>query len=245
MAAVQGPAGLKKQLRSCADPQKARVLQRFFKTAPGEYAEGDKFLGVVVPSIRQVAKDNRDASLEQVGALLRSPWHEERLLALIIMTLQYPRASPGYRTKLFDLYLDNTRFINNWDLVDLSAPHLVGEHLRERSRRLLYRLCRSSSLWERRISIVSTFCFIRRGDFDDTLALSRELCQDKEDLIHKAVGWMLREVGKRDKKRLEEFLSLHAARLPRTSLRYCLERFPPQERARWMRTPRIIPVDMG
>jgi 3-methyladenine DNA glycosylase AlkD len=218
----------------------AEHAQRFFKTGLGEYGEGDRFLGIRVPVLRRLAKEHRDISLEDAIELLQSPWHEVRLLALLIMVLQYKRDQN--RPAIFRAYLDNTHRINNWDLVDVTAEHIVGAHLFERDRRILRKLAKSTLLWERRIAIIATFYFIRRNQFNDTLALADLLLKDNEDLIHKAVGWMLREVGKRDMKTEETFLRPRYRQMPRTLLRYAIERFPePRRRAYLQRQTSQLP----
>ena len=225
---------IQQRLRQRATKEKADVLQRFFKTGPGQYGEGDKFLGVMVPNIRAVVKEFRDIPLSEVETLLRSPWHEERLCALLLLVHQFEKGDDGQRKRIYTLYLRSTRYINNWDLVDLSAPKIVGAFLDGGSRSLLYRFVRSKSLWERRIAILATFHAIRKGDFTDALALSERLFGDDEDLMHKAVGWMLREVGKKDVSVLEGFLRKHHHRMPRTALRYAIERFPEAKRQRYL-----------
>ncbi len=225
----------KTRLRSFTSPEHAAVLARFFKTGPGEYGEGDQFIGVKVPIIRKVAKEFKNLPLAEVECLLHSEIHEERLLALVILASQFEKADKAARKRIYDLYLGNTQHINNWDLVDLSAPQIVGGYLEELSRKPLRRLAKSSSLWERRISIVATHWFIRHGDFADTLKIAQTLLKDREDLIHKAVGWMLREVGKRDKAGLEEFLGKHCRAMPRTMLRYAIERFPEKKRREYLK----------
>ncbi len=223
------------RLRSLAFPAHAAVLARFFKTGPGEYGEGDRFIGVKVPVIRQVAKEFKNLPLAEIECLLHSEIHEERLLALVILVNQFEKGDDITRKPIYSLYLANTRYINNWDLVDLSAPQIVGGYLENRSRKPLDRLAKSSSLWERRISIVATHWFIRQGDFADTLRIAEKLLNDREDLIHKAVGWMLREVGKRDVVILEEFLGEHCRVMPRTMLRYAIERFPEEKRRGYLK----------
>lgn len=225
-------------MQALADPEAARFLQGFFKTGPGQYAEGDRFLGIRVPALRRLARELRGLALPDAVELLRSPMHEERLLALLILDDAYARGDRATRSAVARLYLRHTRFINNWDLVDASAPYILGPHLEHRDRRVLVRLARSRSLWERRIAVVATFHFIRQHDFADTLRLAELLLGDRHDLIHKAVGWMLREVGKRDVATLESFLHLHAGRMPRTMLRYAIERLPEAARRRYMRAPR-------
>ena len=223
------------RLRSLGSPEQAANIARFFKTGPGEYGEGDQFIGVKVPVIRKVAKEFKSLPLAEVESLLHSEIHEERLLALVILVSQFEKADIAIRKSIYDLYLANTGHINNWDLVDLSAPKIVGGHLETRSRKPLYRLAKSASLWERRISIVATGWFIWRDDFADTLKIAEILLGDQEDLIHKAVGWMLREVGKRDEATLIEFLDKHCRVMPRTMLRYAVEKFPEKKRRGYLK----------
>mgnify|MGYP002725827153 CR=1 FL=1 len=219
--------GIRNRLREHADEADATALQRFFKTGPGEYGEGDRFIGVRVPAIRRVAREFRDLPVDDTEALLQSEIHEERFLALVILTEKYRRSSSaGDRARLYGLYLANTQHINSWDLVDTSAEHVVGAYLHGRSRQPLYELACSGSLWERRIAIIATFHFIKKGEFDETLRIAEVLVTDPEDLIHKAVGWMLREVGKRAQSAEERFLNKHYQRMPRTMLRYAIEKFP-------------------
>ena len=208
---------------------------RFFKTGKGEYGEGDRFLGIRVPVIRQCVREYRAISLEDSTELLKSPFHEARLLALLIMVAKYSSAKVNAEQEaIYRAYLCNTAFINSWDLVDCSAEQIVGAHLFFRDRKPIYRLVRSKSLWERRIGIISTFHFIKKKDFPDTLECARLLLNDKEDLIHKAVGWMLREVGKRDLDAEEKFLARYYKQMPRTMLRYAIERFPEEERLAYL-----------
>ncbi len=229
---------LRRDLRSVADPEKAKILQRFFKTGPGEYAEGDHFLGVIVPKQRRLVRQYRTMPFAEVVKLLRSSIHEERAIALMILVWRYPRSDERERKAIFHLYLRNTRFINNWDLVDGSAEHIVGPQLARGSRKLLDKLARSKLLWERRIAILSTFHYIRQDDFADTLRIARILLHDEHDLIHKAVGWMLREIGNRNRAAEEAFLNRHAPSMPRTMLRYALERFPEPLRQRYLKAGR-------
>ncbi len=217
-----------------AHPEKGAFLQRFFKTGPGQYAEGDVFIGVTVPQTRAVAKRFRHLSFDDLSDLLQSPIHEERLLALIILVDQFERAQESKRKAFYDFYFKHVNGINNWDLVDTSAPRLVGGYLLERNRAVLHKLARSKNLWERRIAIVTTMTFIRRKDFADCLKICQTLMQDEHDLIHKACGWMLREVGKADVKTLEKFLARYHRKLPRTALRYAIERFPPARRKAYL-----------
>jgi 3-methyladenine DNA glycosylase AlkD len=223
------------EVRWLADPEKAKNLQRFFKTGPGQYGEGDVFVGITVPVIRKLLRKYRDIPLGETVKLLQSPLHEERLLALFILVEKCRRGDDATRKRIYTLYLKNTRFINNWDLVDLSAEHIVGAYLDGTDRAPLYRLARSKNLWERRIAILATFYDSKRGIPDHTLALADVLLSDRHDLIHKAVGWMLREVGKRcSPDTLREFLRTRYRNMPRTMLRYAIERFPAEERAAYI-----------
>ena len=225
---------IQKQLRALASPETATLLQRFFKTGPGQYGAGDVFLGIKVPPLRALAKRYPDTDLDTVAALLDSRYHEERFFALLLLMQFYQRAPAEDQSAAFDLYLGSTHRINNWDLVDVSAPRIVGRHLQDRPRKILHKLARSPLLWERRIAIISTAWFIRLDDFDDTLRIAAILLQDEHDLMHKAVGWMLREVGKRDPAAEEGFLKLHYRSMPRTMLRYAIERFPEPKRKNYL-----------
>jgi len=227
-------ANIRAQVRELSDLRVAEHSQRFFKTGPGEYGEGDTFVGIRVPALRRLAQQHRDASLRVAGRLLQSPIHEERLLALFVLVKRYERGNATARKEVFDLYLRNMRFVNNWDLVDSSAHKIIGDFLRNRSRRLLRRLAKSDVLWERRIAIISTMAYIDDGEFGDTLEIAKELLRDEEDLIHKAVGWMLREVGNRDQKVEEAFLKKHYKVMPRTMLRYAIEKLPKTKRRRFL-----------
>jgi 3-methyladenine DNA glycosylase AlkD len=218
------------RLRKLEDRQKGRFLQKFFKTGRGEYGEGDLFLGIRVPEVRKLAKRCQGLPLREVLQLLKSRFHEERLLALLILAGAYPRADEPAKRTIYEIYLNNMKSINNWDLVDVSAPSIVGAHLFDKSKQPLYRLAKSRNLWERRISVMATFTFIRQNRFSETLKISKMLLADKEDLIHKAVGWMLREVGKRDLPTEENFLKRHFPQMPRTMLRYAIEIFPERKR---------------
>jgi len=220
---------LKKELRASADPERARNLAWFFKTGKGQYGHGDRFIGLTVPAVRRVAHRYIHLPLSDVAKLLASPIHEHRFAALEILIAQYER---GDQQAVFDFYLKHTKFVNNWDLVDGSAPYIVGQHLLTRPRRILYRLAKSRNLWERRIAIVSTMMFIRAGELEDTFAVGKLLLSDEHDLIHKAVGWMLREAGKQSAPALVRFLKQNYAALPRTTLRYAIERFPAPQRKR-------------
>jgi 3-methyladenine DNA glycosylase AlkD len=225
---------IKKVINDAGNPEAARQLQRFFKTGEGQYGEGDTFVGVKLPPLREIAKQYRDLSLPDIKELLHSPIHEHRMVALVIMVLQFKRGSQEQKHALYDLYLTNTAHINNWDLVDLSCRDIVGGYLADKSHQPLYDLARSPDLWERRIAMVSTWWFIREHDLEDTFAIAELLLGDKHDLIHKAVGWMLREAGKRDEKALKRFLDQHAAHMPRTALRYAIERFGPEDKMHYM-----------
>jgi 3-methyladenine DNA glycosylase AlkD len=220
---------LKRELADAADPERARNLAWFFKTGKGQYGHGDRFIGLTVPAVRRIAHRYVHLPLTDVATLLASPIHEHRFAALEILVAQYER---GNEQGVFDFYLKHTKFVNNWDLVDTSAPYIVGQHLLKRPRKLLYRLAKSRNLWERRIAIVSTMMFIRAGELEDTFAIAKLLLPDDHDLIHKAVGWMLRETGKQSKLDLLRFLKANYAALPRTTLRYAIERFPAAERKR-------------
>ncbi len=230
---------LKKDLKQLSDSERARNLSRFFKTGKGEYGEGDRFLGVRVPDQRKVAREHRDLPLGQVEKLLHSGIHEHRLTALLILVEKFSRASGDSGEEVYEFYLRNTEYVNNWDLVDLSAPKIVGGYLSDRpdERGVLYEFAESDSLWERRIAVLSTFAFIKDGQFQDTLIISRILLDDKQDLIHKAVGWMLREVGKADLAVEEEFLDGHYQTMPRTMLRYAIERFDDEKKRHYMQKP--------
>ena len=227
-------AGIKAELRELADPVRATHSLRFFKTGPGDYGEGDRFLGLTVPEMRKLARKYRDLDDEAALELLASPWHEERLVALLLLVQAHKRGDEKRKQKIHRFYLANARWINNWDLVDASAEHVVGPHLGPEEIALLERLARSKNMWERRIAIVSTFHFIKRNEFRPTLVIATMLLGDTHDLIHKAVGWMLREVGKRDRKTLDGFLKKHYRKMPRTMLRYAIERHPERIRKQYL-----------
>lgn len=222
-----------RDLSSLADAQRAKNLSRFFKTGPGEYGEGDVFLGIPVGQQRMVAKKHVALGLSDVQQLLDSRVHEHRLTGLMILVGKYRKADDANRKEIADFYLRNTRNINNWDLVDLSAPNILGHYLLDKDRSILYKLARGS-LWERRIAVLATFMFIKDSDFDDAFKIAEMLLDDKHDLIHKAVGWMLREVGKRDAAAEKCFLDKHLKRMPRTMLRYAIEKFPEQQRQTYL-----------
>jgi 3-methyladenine DNA glycosylase AlkD len=225
---------LRKRLRRFASARDAQFLQHFFKTGPGEYGEGDQFIGVRVPAVRRLVCEFRGLALADTCELLHSPTHEERLLALLILVDAYERGDESERAAIFRLYLDNTAHINNWDLVDGSAPGIVGRHLEARPRKILFKLAGSPDVWKRRIAVLAAFHFIRRNEFAEILRLAEMLLLDRHDLIHKAAGWMLREAGKRDVAILRGFLEQYAARMPRTMLRYSIEKLPATERRRWL-----------
>ncbi len=252
---------IQNELKKAANPEKAKILQRFFKTGKGEYGEGDIFLGIVVPEQRKIAKKHPDLTLEEIQKLLSSKIHEHRLTSLFILINKYKKAEDDKeKKKIFDFYLKNTKNINNWDLIDLSAPNIIGNYLLDKDkwdsrstenkrgagnkggigntnkRAILHKLARSKSLWEKRIAILATFEFIKNGEYEDTLKISEILLNDKHDLIHKGVGWMLREVGKRvSPEKEEEFLKKHYKGMPRTMLRYAIERFPEDKRRYYLR----------
>jgi 3-methyladenine DNA glycosylase AlkD len=226
---------IRARLQVLGDAEIAKDRQRFFKNGPGQYGEGDVFLGIKVLPLRKLAREYRGLPLAEAEELLHSPYHEARLLALLILVGVFARGDEDARKAVYDLYLANTARVNNWDPVDTSAGPIVGGYLADRDRGPLYRLAGSASLWERRIAIVGTFPFIRRGDFADTLKLAGLLLGDREGLIHKAVGWMLREVGKRDLAALEAFLGEHHPEMPRTMLRYAVERLPEPRRRQYLK----------
>ena len=226
---------IKNKLHQLGDRKRAEQSKRYFKTGPGEYGEGDIFLGIPVPELRKLSRTYRDIPLETAEKLLESPIHEERMLALLILVLKYATADTNIQKRIYTLYLKNTQFINNWDLVDLSAHYIVGPFLTDKSKKPLYRLAASKSLWERRIAIMATFYYIRQNTFSETLKIADILISDKEDLIHKAVGWMLREIGKRDLQTEEEFLKPRYKDMPRAMLRYAIEKFPAARRKRYLK----------
>jgi 3-methyladenine DNA glycosylase AlkD len=221
-------------LRNLADPQIAANSQRFFKMGEGEYGAGDKFLGIRVPVLRSQAKKFTATSLTEIQNLLMSPFHEERLCALFLLVNKFAIGDPTESTSIYKLYLDRTQYINNWDLVDSSAYQIVGAYLDDKDKQPMYDLATSSSLWERRIAIVSTFYGIRQHKFDDAFAIANLLKNDREDLIHKAVGWMLREIGKRNPGAERTFLQERYKDMPRTMLRYAIEKFPEPERKQYL-----------
>lgn len=235
------------RLEQFSTPEKKLILPRFFKTGKGQYGEGDQFLGVVVPYTRQVAKEYKYIPFQAMAELLQSPWHEARLCALLMLVERFKKSDETERKHIFDFYLTQTAHINNWDLVDLSAPGIVGEYLKlkpeREQRQVLYKLSDSPLLWDQRIAIVSTFTFIKNRDFIDTIILSERFLNryhsmskpTMHDLMQKAIGWMLREMGKRDKDMLVQFLEKHATTMPRTMLRYAIEKFSEEERRDFMK----------
>jgi 3-methyladenine DNA glycosylase AlkD len=226
---------IRARLRELGDKKRAANSQWFFKTGPGEYGEGDRFLGIRVPELRKLAKEYQAISITEVTQLLQSPIHEERLLALLILVRSFAKGGEGFKEKIYHLYLKNTQYINNWDLVDLSAVYIVGAFLMAKSKKPLYALAKSNNLWERRIAIIATFYFIKGGEFTEAIKIARMLLSDKEDLIHKAVGWMLREVGNRHLPTEEHFLKEYYKKMPRTMLRYAIEKFPEAKRQRYLK----------
>jgi 3-methyladenine DNA glycosylase AlkD len=226
---------IRKKLQQLGSEAKTKVLQRFFKTGPGEYGEGDVFIGVRVPELRKLVKEYPDITIKEVMQLLRSSIHEERLFALLILVSKYSKGNETVKKRIYELYLQNTKFINSWDLVDGSAQHIVGAFLMDKSKEPVYRLAKSNSLWERRIAILSTFHFIKHDNYSETLKISKILLTDDQDLIHKAVGWMLREIGKRHILTEEIFLKKYYKRMPRTMLRYAIEKFPESKRQKYLR----------
>lgn len=226
---------LEHDLTEAADPERAKISAWFFKTGKGEYGEGDRFIGLTVPVMRRIALRYRHLEFKDLAKLLTSPVHEYRLAALEILVAQFDKAQETLREQIVSFYLQQTARINNWDLVDASAPSILGEYLRTRPRDILDKLAASDNLWERRIAIVSTFAFIRQGDLNDTFRIAEYLLNDRHDLIHKASGWALREAGKVSPPKLVRFLRKHYSRLPRTTLRYAIERFPPEQRKQMLR----------
>ncbi len=229
-------SAIKKDLRKSASKEKATVLSRFFKTGRGEYGEGDRFLGVVVPAQRMIAKKYSDKmGLINIASLLKSAYHEERMTALLILMIMYKKSDDAKKEKIFRFYLKNIRYVNNWDLVDVTCRDIIGAHLFRKDRKILYKLAKSGGLWERRVAVVSTWYFISKGDLSDTFKIVEMLLDDRRDLTHKAAGWMLREAGKRNRENLEDFLAGHVKKMPRTMLRYAIEKFSPRERAAYLK----------
>lgn len=226
---------IQQELEMYIDPVKKEYLPKFFKTGKGQYGEGDKFLGIVVPNVRLVAKKHKEESFETVKELMRSEFHECRLCGLFILVERFKKSDEKDRKEIYEFYLSQTERINNWDLVDLSASYIVGEYLKDKSREPLYRLAESELLWEQRIAVVSTYAFIKNSDFTDIYALAEKLLTHEHDLMRKAIGWMLREAGKRNKDLLVTFLEKYCLVMPRTMLRYAIEKFPEEERKYYMR----------
>jgi 3-methyladenine DNA glycosylase AlkD len=220
---------IKKEIRKKEDKKKAKLLQGFFKTGKGEYGEGDLFLGITVPESRKIALKFKSLPLNDVEYLIKSKFHEERLIALLLLVHNYQK-HPEKRDEIYNFYLKNTKYVNNWDLVDLTCHKIIGPQIFNSDRSILYELAKSNNLWKKRISIISTFAFIKYNQFDDSLKLAEILLNDEHDLIHKAVGWTLREIGKKDISILEKFLKQHYKNMPRTMLRYAIERLPEKKR---------------
>ena len=230
----------RKDIKKLSNLEKAQFLQRFFKTGKGEYAEGDAFLGITVPVQRQIAKKFKDLSFDELKELITSKYHEERLIALLILIERFKKADKNEKEKIVKFYLDYRKGINNWDLVDLSAPKILGEYLIDKDRKILFKFAKSKDLWEKRIAVLSTFAFIKKKDFDDALKIYEILLNYKHDLIHKAIGWMLRELGKVDLKTEEEFLKMYYRTMPRTMLRYAIEKFPEKKRRAYLEGSPIL-----
>ena len=226
---------IKEEFKKLSDQERAAHLQKYFKTGKGEYGEGDVFLGLRVPTIRNIAKKFNTLSMDEAEEFLQSPYHEERLFALFVLIDLFKKAKEEDRKKIYILYLKNTNFINNWDLVDTSAGPIVGAYLFNGDKEPIYILAKSENLWERRIAIMATFYFITQNEFNDTLKIAEMLLKDQEDLIHKAVGWMLREIGKRNLELEESFLKKHYQNMPRTMLRYAIEKFPEEKRKSYLK----------
>ncbi|MEI7451785.1 MAG: DNA alkylation repair protein [Candidatus Falkowbacteria bacterium] len=226
---------LEADMMALANPTKAKLLSGFFKTGPGQYGEGDIFLGITVPQTREMSKKYTELDLSNLQKLLNSKIHEIRLCALLVLVKKYKIGNEAEKKAIAEFYLANAKNINNWDLVDLTAPKIFGEYLIGKPHKVLYDLVKSDNLWERRIAVLSTFTFIREKDFADIMKLAEKLLNDKHDLMHKAVGWMLREMGKRDKNSLVQFLNLHYKNMPRTMLRYAIEKFDNEERLKYLK----------
>jgi 3-methyladenine DNA glycosylase AlkD len=226
---------LTKELQEHSSPEKIEIYQRFFKTGKGEYGEGDIFIGLTMPEQRKIAKNYETLSLSQIQRLLNSKIHEHRMSAGIILVNKFKKGNEKEKEEIFNFYIKNAKKFNNWDLVDVTCTHIVGGFLLDKKRKTLYDLAKSKNLWEQRISIVSTYAFIRQKDFGDALTIFESLLPHKHDLIHKAIGWMLREIGKKDEAVLKDFLKTKYNKLPRTTLRYSIERFPEGERKEWLK----------
>ncbi len=228
---------LKAEIKKSANPERAKISQRFFKTGKGEYGEGDIFIGITVPESRKIAKKYSDLEFEYISELLKSKIHEERLIALLILVDKFKKAkkNKSEQRKIFEFYLTQSQYVNNWDLVDLSADKIVGEFLFNDDKQLLYYYAKSKNIWQRRIAMVSTYAFIKKRKFGETLAIAEILLKDEHDLIQKAVGWMLREIGKRNSQVLETFLQENYKSMPRTMLRYSIEKFPQEKRLKYLK----------
>ena len=224
------------EIRALANKERANHSKKFFKTGKGEYGYGDIFLGVRVPKIRLIAKKNIDISITDMKTLIKSKYHEERLLGLIILVNKYSKSKDEKdRDQLYNIYVSSFKYVNNWDLVDVTCAHVIGKHLFDKDRSILYTWAKSNDLWTKRIAIVSTHCFIRKNDLQETFKIAKILLNDEHDLIHKAVGWMLREAGKKDMEKEEIFLKKHYKTMPRTMLRYAIERFPEPKRQKYLK----------
>lgn len=226
---------IQRKLQRLGSRKTANVLRSFFKTGPGEYGEGDVFIGVRVPELKKLVKEYPDITIKEVMQLLSSTIHEERFFALLMLVSKFSKGNETVKKRIYELYLQHTKFINSWDLVDGSAHQIVGAFLMDKSKEPVYRLAKSNSLWERRIAILSTFHFIKHDNYSETLKISKILLTDDQDLIHKAVGWMLREIGKRHILTEEIFLKKYYKRMPRTMLRYAIEKFPESKRQKYLR----------
>ncbi len=227
--------GIIKELKKNANHKKAKVLTRFFKTGKGEYGEGDKFIGLTNPQIRAIVRKYKTISVSKLTPLIKSEIHEFRLTALLILVEQFKKGDDIKKKKIFNFYLKNIKSVNNWDLVDLTSHHIIGAYLFDKDKTLLYDFAETDNLWLKRIAIISSFYFIRKNEFKDTINISEILLNDKHDLIHKAVGWMLREIGKRDTNTEEEFLIKRYKMMPRTMLRYAIEKFPDEKRQKYLK----------
>ena len=226
---------LRKRIKSLASPDIAKTMQWFFKTGKGEYGEGDVFAGLKVPTQRKIAREFKELSLSDLKELLSSKIHEERLISLLILVDNYEKGDEKEKESIYSFYIKNRKGINNWDLVDLSAPKIVGKYLFDKDKSILFKFASSKNLWERRIAILSTYEFIRNEQYDTTLKIAKTLLEDEHDLIHKAVGWMLREIGKKDLEVEEKFLKKHYNKMPRTMLRYAIEKFPETKRKKYLK----------
>ena len=226
---------LKQDIQSLATKERAIASQRYFKTGKGEYGEGDIFIGITVPDTRKIAKKYKTLQLNEISKLLKSKIHEHRFTALLILIDKYKSSQEKEKQEIYDFYLNHTKHINNWDLVDSSAHLILGEHISNKEKHILEKLAKSSNLWERRIAMISTFQFIRKSEFKESLKIAEILLKDKHDLIHKAVGWMLREIGKKDQEAEEQFLNKHYKSMPRTMLRYAIEKFPKDKKEFYMK----------